>query len=130
MIPKNQHQSKASTEKLIASSSVKTPLSNTGLKPVDTVDYNVKYFFDYVKYFGERLNINLHHVEFLIQQLLAGELFRVKECYPLQLEGLSVSRKDCFLETRPASGKQWSYVWQNALGLKLFVRECPRSNYL
>jgi hypothetical protein len=43
----------------------------------------------------------------------------------LQLEGLSVSRKDCFLETRPASGQQWSYVWQNALGLKLFVRECP-----
>lgn len=102
---------------------------NTTPKPVGakntdnvTAKHPTSIFVDYLKFFGEGMRgISERHEKMLVQLFLELDFFRTIECQKNVLEPMKVQVIECKKSTRPGSGRNWNYYYQNSIGVKLYI---------
>ena len=90
----------------------------------------VSYFLDWVKFYGEGMTeFQPRHEILLVELFLKGKFFQ-NICFANQGEELSVRQIEVNTETRPGSGRRWSYKYTNDLGVTMLVCKLPETGVI
>lgn len=140
MLTENQPKSKADTKLPEILENHEHGMSNTMLNPVDipaiwksdnkdVLSYphkrerierdDVRYFVDWVTYFGQGMRLPLRVEDFLVHQFIEGKFFHNPNSTHADL--LDYQKIERTGQIAPKSSKTWNYSYRNTLGIELFI---------